>query len=305
VTFTPESILPGQQNGRRWGQRIRWLSAFVLLVAGAVAFLISNTTPHLHSCSIITDTSSIPDALRGGAEQGYLRLPVSVCQPVAPWSLLPFAALALLLLLPDFQEIGFGSFGLKRVAAQITERLDRVSQEVSQLAIATSITKDTDKGTVYKGKIRNVELRVPTVQAVLFGVLDGETGDPSTRLYRAGHAWGLGWSRDFLPIEQGVNYQTKEGVRRLLEDWSKYDATAGMGTLSFSYDESSGLPVEAKLANGFLSIEEDGVDLRYLFGGYIAGSLDGLLAPFKKSFTAVIKEKAVDLEVYELTAADE
>jgi hypothetical protein len=102
-----------------------------------------------------------------------------------------------------------------------------------------------------------------------------------------------------------VNYQTKEGVRRLLEDWSKYDATAGMGTLSFSYDESSGLPVEAKLANGFLSIEEDGVDLRYLFGGYIAGSLDGLLAPFKKSFTAVIKEKAVDLEVYELTAADE
>ena len=301
--MTMASTADDQPNTvRRWPQRLRWMSAFALLVAGAVAFLLSNTTPHLHSCSIVSDSSAVPSALQGAAEQGTLRLPVSVCQPMAAWSLLPFAVVAILLLLPDFQEIGFGSVSFKRFAAQISDRLDRVSQEVSALSVATGITKDISRGTVLKGTIRNVELRVPTVQSILLGTLDPTAPDSNLRLYNAGRNWGIEWSKDFMPLESSASVASKEGIRKLLDDWSYYDATAGMGRLSFEYDDVTGLPTKAIVSNGFLSTEHGGIDLRHLIGGYIAGSLDGVLAGTHRTFAATLSTTSVTADEYDLTS---
>ena len=287
---------------RRWPQRLRWMSAFALLVAGAVAFLLSNTTPHLHSCSIVSDSSAVPSALQGAAEQGTLRLPVSVCQPMAAWSLLPFAVVAILLLLPDFQEIGFGSVSFKRFAARISDRLDLFSQEVSALSVATGITKDISRGTVLKGTIRNVELRVPTVQSILLGTLDPTAPDSNLRLYNAGRNWGIEWSKDFMPLESSASVASKEGIRKLLDDWSYYDATAGMGRLSFEYDAERDCRPKLSSAMASSFYRARGIDLRHLIGGYIAGSLDGVLAGTHRTFAATLSTTSVTADEYDLTS---
>jgi len=283
---------------------VRWLGAFALLLLGATAFIVSNITDHLQSCSTLSDLPGIPAQLRGAAAQGLIRFPVRACAPVPVWVMLPFAALAILLILPDYVEVGLGGFALKRFESQINERLDRVSKEVkgvrSSLSTAAGITKDEEAGTVSKGTIRNVELRIQTVQGVLLDALAADPTDKAGSLYRAGFNWGRSWSQDFLHIEDDVDLHTKEGISAILEEWSYYDATAGMGKINFQCDPESGLPVEAEIRNGFLSIERDGIDLRSVMAGYLAGSLDGLLATLGAHYRATITEKTMDRDVYSL-----
>ncbi len=285
-----------------WPKYIRWLTAFALLTLGGVAFLVSNTTPHLHACSTINSVAGMPNAIQGSAEQSTLKLPLYVCQPIQAWSLIPFAALALLLMLPDFSEIGFGGVSLKRIE-QISKSIAQVSEEVqgiqATLVDATGVTKDIPGGMIHKGAIRNVELRVRTVQQMLLGALrPGVT--PAEVLYNAGYSWGHSWSSDFAMIAKNIDLSQKQGIESLLAQWSYYDATAGMGSLSFQYEETSGLPRRAEIRNCFLGVDQDGVDLRQLYAGYIAGSLDGLLESLGIKFQASIFENSVDRDVYDL-----
>ena len=291
-------------NGKSIVRGLRWLGAFFLLIAGAGALFISNTSSPLHSCAVLTDTSAIPPALHGDASQGVLRLPVRVCEPIQIWVVLPLAVLALILLLPDYKEIGLGGFGMKRIEEQLNERLSEFSEEVrgirSSLSEATGITKDSEAGTIFKGTIRNVELRVRTVQELLLRALASDPQDPSKSLYEAGRDWGRDWSRDFRKIESEVDFQGKEGIRSALEDWSYYDGTAGMGRIYFTYDKESGLPTQAEFQSCFLSIERDSADLRQVMAGYLAGSLDGLLSPRDHHFKVTLDEKSVDRDLYRL-----
>jgi hypothetical protein len=283
---------------------LRWTGAFILVVAAAGALFISNVSNHLHSCAVLTDTSSIPPALQGDAAQGVLRLPVKVCQPLQIWVVLPLAVLALILLLPDYKEIGLGGFGMKRIEEKLNERLSEFTDEVREirtsLSEATGITKDSEAGTIFKGTIRNVELRVRTVQELLLRALASDPKDPSKSLYDAGRDWGRDWSRDFRKIESEVDFQGKEGIHSALEDWSYYDGTAGMGRIYFTYDKESGLPTQAEFKSCFLSIERDNADLRQVMAGYLAGSLDGLLSPQDHHYRVTLEEKSVDRDLYKL-----
>lgn len=282
---------------------VRWAIAATLLVFAAGVVLISNTTNHLHSCSTITDTSGLPNPVTGQGQQSSLRLPVNACNPVAPWTIVPVAALSLLLLLPDYAEVGLGGFGLKRLEQQISDQVSLVKKEFedirSSIAESTGVHKNVETGEVKKGDIRNVELRLETVQDVLLSALLAAPERRSEALYETGVAWGRDWSKDFAKIEDSYDISTPEHVKRVLEDWSYYDATAGMGRILFLYN-GDGLPTEAEVVNGFLSIERDGVDLRLLIAGYIAGSLDGLLSGRRIAFKVTLTSKSVRHDIYSI-----
>ena len=286
-------------------KRVRWVTATALVIIAASVLLISHTTSHLHACSTVTDTSRLPKPLTGQGQQSALRLPVKACNPVDPWAVVPLAALALILLLPDYAEVGFGSFGLKRLEKQISDQVDLVRKEVENIrasvADATGVHKNLETGEVMKGAIRNVELRLQTVQEVLLSALLADPLRQAEALYETGIQWGESWSKDFAKIEDSLDVSTPDHVRRVLEEWSYYDRTAGMGRLDFNYG-SDGLPNEAEVSYGFLSIERDSADLRTLIGGYIAGSLNGLLATRRVTFNANLTSKTVGRDVYALNA---
>jgi len=130
---------------------------------------------------------------------------------------------------------------------------------------------------VRKGKIRNVELRVTTIQDLMLGVLSAPPGiDAIEAMYAAGYAVGTSWSRDFTPIAGDLDHVAADGLPSLLDNWAHYDATAGLGRFTFTCDGNR--PTEIVVRNGFLSAERDGVDLRHVLAGYLAGSLEGLAA---------------------------
>jgi hypothetical protein len=281
--------------------KVRWLFAGALLVLAAALLWVSNTTPHLQSCETINRTADIPAALLGQGEQSTLRLPVSVCEPISPWTVVPIGALALLFLLPDYPEIGVGGVRLKRLE-QLADKVEEEAKSIREsVTVATGIHKDPKTGILKKGDIPNVELRVETVREILLGALQSSVENPSERLYKAGLEWGKSWSRDFAGIEGAADISTVEKTREVLEDWSYYDATAGMGRILFFYD-SDGRPVEAQVLNGFLAVDQDAFDLRQLFAGYLAGSLSGILASQNIQFKASLKATPFGRDIYQLEA---
>jgi hypothetical protein len=282
---------------------VRWTFAAVLLVVASALLMVSNMTPYLHACSSVDRSADIPVPLIGQGEQSRLPLPVLACKPIDTWVVVPIGVVALLLLLPDYTEIAFGGVALKRLEQQITEKVDLISQEFKSIrdsvADATGIHKNPETGELRKGKLRNVELRLESVQSILLRILQSGVEQPAETLYKAGTEWGESWSRDFAQIEGGSDISTADRIKSVLEDWSYYDATAGMGRIHFAYSDD-GRPREARVHNGFLSIERDGIDLRHLFGGYIAGSLNGIFAPQQIEFRASLLSKAVGTDVYKL-----
>lgn len=286
-------------NSRRW-RGLRWATAGLLVLTGAVLVLLSEITGRPQSCSEISAFAELPDVVQDMADQrgGELTLPLKVCGSINVVAVIPLGVAALLLLLPDFSEIGFGGLALKRLEERIVNEVERATSELhSVVAQAVGIEKDVEAGVIRKGSLRNVELRVQTVQEILLRSLLASAEGRDRALYDAGYHWGLGWSRDFVNILSGVDVTTPEGVRSVLSDWSYYDSTAGMGRIEFQYDER-GLPDGVRVHNSFLGIERDGADLRILFGGYIAGSLAGLLSPRGAHFDVELAEKSVDRDTY-------
>lgn len=284
-------------------RQLRWFLAGGLLTAAATVVLISNTSQHLHSCSTITEPSRLPKGISGLAQQTQIMVPLVACEPIDVMVVVPILATALVLLLPDYGEVGIGGIGLKRLEQRLADQVQRVTQQVrDSLAQATGINKDVEAGTVQKGAIRNVELRVRTVQEILLRALLADPATQRDALYAAGVEWGKGWSEDFVEIEQGVDVSSAEGVKAILSDWTYYDATAGLGRIEFEFGADH-LPTQVTVRNGFLSIERDEADLRNLFAGYLAGSLDGLLAAREVSFDVRLEDKAVDRDVYVVAVA--
>lgn len=223
-------------------------------------------------------------------------------------TIVPVMAVALILLLPDYGEIGFGGFGMKRLEERIAGQVEQVSRNVedirSSFAEATGINKDVEAGTIHKGRIRNVELRVRTVQEMILRSLLADADDLSTALYSAGVDWGASWSEDFADIEGGLSLGDVDGVRSAMKDWEYYDATAGLGKFSFDLNDD-GVPYSLEVRNCFLSIERDSADLRMLFAGYVAGSLDGLFKQSGLSFEVVLVSKSVDRDRYDIASRAE
>lgn len=284
-------------------RKLRWFAAVAVVVAGATLLLVSTMTSQLQTCSVITSASQAPSAAQGFAEQSVLRLPLRLCQPISLWVVLPFAVVALLLLLPDYRKVGLGGLSLERfeerLAERLDERLDEVKSDIqSTLQAAAGVTKDQASGTIHKGHIRNVELRVKTVQRLLIDALVAvPAGELPDRLYDAGRQWGADWSEEFTAIERGTGRGRPDGPRRLLADWAFYDSSAGMGRIDFELDDD-GEPVRATVTRNFLAVEQQGVDLRVVTAGYIAGSLDGLLPLAGRHRRVVLSDKDAERDTY-------
>jgi hypothetical protein len=204
-----------------------------------------------------------------------------------------------LLLLPDYAEIGVGGVAFKRLLNDFREVTEDLKSTVEE---ASGISKDLEAGTVMKGNIRNVELRVETVQELLMGAMTSSAASTQGQLYDAGWNVGLGWSTDFMRIEEGVDVSSVEGRKQLLDDWSYYDASAGLGKFTFFVEGSSRFPSSVLVTNGFLSSQRQDVDLRIVLAGYIAGSLQGLLASNGELVTAELVESAGNRERYKVEA---
>ena len=88
----------------------------MILVGGATILLLSQFSPHFQSCQLISNLSDAPHGALGVLETGTtvpsgssvvqpVRLPIRLCQPIPIWSFIPFASVAVLLLLPDYAEV--------------------------------------------------------------------------------------------------------------------------------------------------------------------------------------------------------
>lgn len=140
------------------------------------------------------------------------------------------------------------------------------------------------------------------MQEVLLSTLLADPGQHAESLYSTGKQWGQSWSKDFMNIEgRRFDVSSPRHVERVLREWSDYDASAGMGRIEFTFG-ADGLPTEADVANGFLSIERNDVDLRNLIAGYLAGSLDGLLGSQGLTFEAALSSKTVGRDIYTLSS---
>lgn len=141
----------------------------------------------------------------------------------------------------------------------------------------TSYMYNPERGTLYKGDIRNVALRVDTIHALVDSLVEHV---PEERrrdaLYEAGRVAGIAWSSQFVkqsprPGATGAN----DEIPTLLLRWAHYDATAGMGRLSVA--AAPDLTVgTVMLSNSFLSTLPSCFPLNYWFAGYMAATLQQL-----------------------------
>ena len=166
----------------------------MILVGGATILLLSQFSPHFQSCQLISNLSDAPHGALGVLETGTtvpsgssvvqpVRLPIRLCQPIPIWSFIPFASVAVLLLLPDYAEVGVGGVAFKRLLNDFREVTEDLKSTVEK---ASGISKDLEAGTVMKGNIRNVELRVETVQELLMGAMTSSAASTQGQLYDAG-----------------------------------------------------------------------------------------------------------------------
>ncbi|MFC1786670.1 V4R domain-containing protein [Halobacteriota archaeon] len=101
---------------------------------------------------------------------------------------------------------------------------------------------DDEEGVLWKGSIRNVSLRVVTIQTILkqFKNTFDENGlsedEYKETLKRAGYDIGKGFAKDFKIVLDEQQVQERKEVQKFLNLWSDYDATAGFGRFTFNLD---------------------------------------------------------------------
>ncbi len=125
-----------------------------------------------------------------------------------------------------------------------------------------------DEGLLFKSDIiENVSLRRETLTRLFEAFASGLTEDCSEVLREAGRQIGLGFTRQI----QKVTSRELE-----LERWSLYDASAGMGKLSFQLQD--GMPRQVKLKNSFEAHgRESKVPICCFFEGYIEAVLSTIV----------------------------
>lgn len=153
---------------------------------------------------------------------------------------------------------------------------NEIAKSTTHLAgLLAGYSTDDYSGSLFKGALRNVSLRVSTVHRVLETIVGAVPPDErKSVLYAAGYAVGLSWGRDFK-AETRRTGMDEHSLEAQLQLWSDYDASAGMGRFEFML--SSHGYGEVILRNGFLSQEEGSCPLDHFFSGYLAGTLQELL----------------------------
>lgn len=173
--------------------------------------------------------------------------------------------------------IGIGAFFLVAVVVVLARYLRRAIATTTIDAMSTLGSYDVDRGsgTMLKGNITNVSLRIDTIHHMIDSIVAAVPADERKDvLYSAGQSAGASWARDFDRECRRADISMDDRGKKL-DLWADYDASAGMGRLTFGLSEGGSGSVT--VTNSFLSDQEASTPLNYWYAGYVAGTLSHIL----------------------------
>jgi predicted hydrocarbon binding protein len=134
------------------------------------------------------------------------------------------------------------------------------------------------KGTKEEGRVRNAALRTQSIHNLLDTIIANvpkEEREGAMRL--AGKKMGETFAETFESMP-GELPNSPENLEAKLDLWTDYDASAGLGRLTFKLDSSEVGEGIVELKNGFLQSEFDSnCSMDYVIAGYLEGALERLM----------------------------
>lgn len=166
-------------------------------------------------------------------------------------------------------------------------RLLGYAREIERRQSILSYQVNENTGILMKGQVRNVALRVDTINELVDALasLDGNTREE--RLIEAGKAVGKSWVEAFTKIRQ--KEKRAKSHEEQLELWTEYDATAGWGKFDFHLNSDGHGSVT--LRNGFLSGETDRGCRELFLAGYLEATLERI---YSTEISVSLDKHAVD-----------
>lgn len=187
---------------------------------------------------------------------------------------------------PQNQTITVPVAPLAIIGLVVVSALASVAFQISRSDIITKrqgVTQLTDifvirpKGELYFGDIRNILVRLGTIQQILIGISDGrETGDSGRKaLQKVGKKIGLMFGDQFID-QHGVKEKT---LHDMIDAWCEYDVDAGWGRFVF-LPGSSELVGSLQVRSNFLTSSLGNLDLEQSLCGFLEGYISGILEVF-------------------------
>lgn len=173
--------------------------------------------------------------------------------------------------------IGVGALVIVAGVMLLVRHLRHEIKDAAQQVLMSLEGYDTDleAGTLLKGNISNVSLRIATLHDLMDSILQAVPEERRDEvLHRAGQAAGASWGADFEAECRRAKMDMSDLAEKL-DLWSSYDASAGMGKMDL--DISSDAFGKVVLTNSFLSEKPACHPLNHWFAGYLAGTLRHVL----------------------------
>ena len=177
----------------------------------------------------------------------------------------------------------------KENAARDAERRkqnEELQEQIRQLPhpALTDNNYDSNEGLMFKGtkeeegRVRNAALRTQSIHNLLDTIIakvPKEEREGAMRL--AGKKMGETFAETFESMP-GELPNPPENLEAKLDLWTDYDASAGLGRLTFKLDSSEVGEGIVELKNGFLQSEFDSnCSMDYVIAGYLEGALERLM----------------------------
>jgi len=177
----------------------------------------------------------------------------------------------------------------KENAARDAERRkqnEELQEQIRQLPhpALTDNNYDSNEGLMFKGtkeeegRVRNAALRTQSIHNLLDTIIakvPKEEREGAMRL--AGKKMGETFAETFESMP-GELPNPPENLEAKLDLWTDYDASAGLGRLTFKLDSSEVGEGIVELKNGFLQSEFDSnCSMDYVIAGYLEGALVRLM----------------------------
>lgn len=177
----------------------------------------------------------------------------------------------------------------KENAARDAERRkqnEELQEQIRQLPhpALTDNNYDSNEGLMFKGtneeegRVRNAALRTQSIHNLLDTIIAKVPKEERKRAMRlAGKKMGESFAETFESMP-GELPSPPENLEAKLDLWTDYDASAGLGRLTFKLDSSEVGEGIVELKNGFLQSEFDSnCSMDYVIAGYLEGALERLM----------------------------
>lgn len=170
---------------------------------------------------------------------------------------------------------------IERIPEDTKERLNMIGKAIKGESI---FSPNPHEGTLHYGGIRNIAIRIKTINYLMEGLLK------SKYLEKSGYLIGQSFGYDF------TNELNKEGKRLSNKDkldrWVKYDSIAGWGKFIFTELNSDSLTGEIKIKNCFPcnGRERDKKYCKFM-EGYLRGAINTI---FEKDVNVEFTKKEPD-----------